>query len=220
MLDSSLIESQNAYRRMFSLEEKVDNYVSEEKLIDNENWEEHYVRKGDPSKSTYYIFRMKFWPGLMAALGHTATRIKYALSKGWIPVVDMQNYPSSYLAPDKFGKENAWEYYFEQPLRVGLEEAYNGENIILSSEQRPLGLPFGLPVWYSTNKALYSEWKTLVKLGLLKVKPEITEEVLKIRDKLFPPKKRILGAHLRGTDYLSLKPRGHSIPPPPNMQSK
>ena len=26
----------------------------------------------------------------------------------------------------KVGKENVWEYYFEQPFNIGIEEAYKG----------------------------------------------------------------------------------------------
>ena len=213
MLDSELIETQNAYRRPLNLEEKIDNYMPEEKLIDKENLEEHYVRKGDPSKPTYYIIRRKSWPGLFATVTMVIAHIRYAVTNNWIPVVDMQNYPSGYLAPEKFGKENAWEYYFEQPRRIGLEEAYNGENIILSAQECPIAQPWGL---LYMKEDILSEWRMFVKLGFLKIKSEITEEVMTIRDKLFPPK--ILGAHLRGTDYLN-RPARHMIPPPQSMLS-
>ena len=180
-------------------------------MTDND-WSEHYIKRGDPSKPTYYIIRRKWYPGLFATVGFVASNVRYAIPKGWIPVVDMQNYPSMYLAPEKRGKENAWEYYFEQPMRVGLAETQNGENIILSDEKEPIPLPFGMIARYE-HKAAFAEWKILVKDGLLKIKPEITEEALAIRDKLFSPKERVLGAHLRGTDFL-VKPYRHPIPPP------
>ncbi len=183
------------------------------KLIDRENWEEHYVKQGDPSKPTYYIIRRKgVWPGLFATFSLVAGAVKYAITKGWIPVVDMQNYPSAYLPPEKLGKENAWEYYFEQPMGIGLEEAQNGDNIILSNEFK-MPIPWRMIFHWGSRKDILAEWKILVTRGFLKIKPEITEEVLAIRDKLFPPKERILGVHLRGTDYLT-RPHGHMIPPP------
>lgn len=102
------------------------------------DWSEHYIKRGDPSKPTYYIIRRKLTDvGLFSNFIVFAGHIRYALTKGWLPVVDMQNYPNAYLAPEKFGKENAWEYYFEQPLRIGLEQAYNGENVILSNGGPP-----------------------------------------------------------------------------------
>ena len=181
-------------------------------LTDND-WSEHYIKRGDPAKPTYYIIRRKSYPGLFATFVIVLARVKYAMTKGWIPVVDMQNYPSSYLAPEKFGKENAWEYYFEQPMGICLEEAQNGENVILGGEKDPMPLPFGMIARYEYNKAAFAEWQMLVKDGVMKIKPEITEEALAIHNKLFPPKERVLGAHLRGTDFLD-KPHGHPIPPP------
>lgn len=98
------------------------------------NWDEHYIKRGDPTKPTYYVIRRRYeGTGLFARYIHYAGHIRRALSKGWLPVVDMQNYPNPYLSPEKFGKENSWEYYFEQPLRIGLEQAYGGENVILSA---------------------------------------------------------------------------------------
>ena len=180
-----------------------------ESLIDND-WSEHYVKRGDPSKPTYYIIRFRNCPGLFATFVIAVAHIKYAITKNWIPVIDMQNYPSNYLAPEKLGKENAWEYYFEQPMRIGLEQAYDGENVILKGDKHPIPLPWGM---MAMKKDKLEEWRMFVKRGLLKIKPQIEEEISAIRDKLFPPKERILGVHLRGTDYLA-KPYGHPIPPP------
>ncbi|MBR0290229.1 MAG: hypothetical protein IJQ82_14740, partial [Selenomonadaceae bacterium] len=98
----------------------------------DKNSEEHYIKKGDPDKPTNSIIRrLPDTTGLLARYRMVMGHVRYALSKGWLPVVDMQNYANPYLAPEKLGKENSWEYYFEQPLRIGLEEAYNGENVVL-----------------------------------------------------------------------------------------
>ena len=53
----------------------------------------------------------------------------------------------------------------------------------------------------------------LVKLGLLKVKPALMEEISALRQKLFVPTDRVLGVYLRSTDYVSLRPHNHAIPP-------
>lgn len=50
----------------------------------------------------------------------------------------------------------------------------------------------------------------LVKLGLLKIKPALMEEILAVHEKLFAPTDRVLGVRLRGTDYF-LKPTSHPI---------
>ncbi len=180
------------------------------------NWSEHYIKRGDPTKPTYYIIRRRAkTTGLLGRYALYAGRIWYALSNGWIPVIDMQNYPSPYLAPEKLGKENAWEYYFEQPLRIGLEQAYSGENVILSDTEDRLPRPSTSMQYYENKGGILTEWRMLRKLGLLKIKPAIYKDIAATREKLFSPKDRVLGVYLRGTDYISKRPHNHPIPPPP-----
>ena len=182
-------------------------------MFDND-FSEHYIRRGDPSKPTYYIIRREYSDtGLFARYKIIGEHIRYALTNGWLPVVDMQNYPNAYLAPEKLGKENAWEYYFEQPLRIGLEEAYRGENIILSAEEVEPRLWESMALLENCNNVL-TEWRMLRKFGLLKVKDSLMAEIAAVREKLFAPNDRLLGVHLRGTDYTGLKPFGHCIQPP------
>jgi len=183
-------------------------------LIDIENEKEHYVKRGDPTKPTYYIIRRILEStGLFARYKIFGEHIRYALSNGWLPVIDMQNYPNPYLAPEKLGKENSWEYYFEQPLRIGVEQAYSGENIILSGVEAFPQLYEAMCLLENQNNML-TEWRMLVKFGLLKVKPTIYDEIINVRKKLFAPNDRVLGVLLRGTDYLDKKPKWHPIPPP------
>ena len=171
------------------------------------NWNEHYLKRG----KTYYIIRLPDYKnGLILIYCVIAGHIAYALSKGWIPVVDMQNYPNIYLEPELLGKENSWEYYFCQPLGVGLDEAYAGDNIILSSKD--------IAQWPGTRVfndiAFLIEWRTLVKLGFLKIKPEMYEDIMKEFQSLFKNEDRVLGVKLRGTDFIALKPAHHPVQPP------
>ena len=187
----------------------------DEKLIDRENWNEHYIKRGDPSKPTYYIIRRSAkLNGLFELYKMAAGHIRYALPKGWLPVVDMQNYLNPYLEPEKLGKENSWEYYFEQPLRIGVEQAYDGENVVLGMGASPIQHP-GISMAFNENKDnILTKWRMLVELGLLKVKPALMEEISAVRQKLFSPNDRVLGVLMRGTDYIANRPQGHAIPPP------
>ena len=213
MLDTWLIKAENAYRSSLNLKEEETSMI-DEKLIDTKDWEEHYVRKGDPNKPTYYIIRRRisndnFFSNFIVCVGH----IRYALSNDWIPVVDMQNYPNALLEPKKLGKENAWEYFFEQPLRIGLEQAYNGENIILSKDGQGI-LDYTRTPTYDNKNVELAQWRLLVKKGLIKIKPEIMEEIITTQAKLFTPTDRVLSVRLRDTDHFANKPRGVPIPPP------
>ena len=182
-------------------------------MIDTD-WSEHYIKRGDPTKPTYYIIRRTGTCGLFYHYNMIMGHIRYALTKDFLPVVDMQNYPNAYLAPEKLGKENSWEYYFEQPLRINLEDAYNGENVILNDIKKTF---FSSPhdkFFYEHHNNILTEWRMLVKLGLLKVKTARMEEIATVRQKLFAPNDRVLGVLLRGTDYVAIRPKWHPIPPP------
>ena len=179
------------------------------------DWSEHYIKRGDPTKPTYYIIRRNATlNGLFELYKIFAGHICRALWRGWLPVVDMQNYPNLYLPPEKFGKENSWEYYFEQPLRIGLEQAYGGENVILSIGTSKIEHPDTSMSFYENKNNNLTEWRMLVKWGLLKIKPALLQEIYAVRQKLFAPNDRVLAVLLRGTDYIAGRPKGHTIPPP------
>ena len=169
-------------------------------------------RGGSP---TYYIIRradnaVGIFSNYIVFAGH----IYYALNKGYIPVIDMQNYPNTALAPKLLGKENAWEYYFCQPFNISLEEAYNGDNVILSSGGVIMPWPYNNVEIFNTQGKFLAQWQMLVKLGLLRVQPKLYEEIMKLRKNLFAPEDRVLGVLLRGTDYVARRPAGHPIQPP------
>ena len=178
------------------------------------DWSEHYIKRGDPKKPTYYIIRRKEPDcGILSNFIVFAGHIRYALSRGWFPVIDLQNYPNNTLAPEKLGKENSWEYFFEQPLRIGLEQAYAGENVILNQNYIMMP-PWAKIKFYNPKNIVMAEWRMLVKLGLLKMKPALMQEIIAVRQKLFAPNDRVLGVYLRGTDYAARRPHEHPIPPP------
>lgn len=173
-----------------------------------------YKKKGG-GKPTYYIIRRRdntvgIFSNYIVFAGH----IRYALTKGYIPVIDMQNYPNTLLAPELLGKENSWEYYFSQPFNVSLEEAYNGDNVILSNGEVNIPFPYATNELFKTQNRFLIEWQMLVKLGLLRVQPKLYEEIMELRKKLFTPEDRVLGVHLRGTDYVARRPFDHPIQPP------
>ncbi len=180
----------------------------------DKNPEEHYIQKGDPGKPTYYIIRrMNEFTDISTMYRLVMGHVRYALSKGWLPVVDMQNYPSPYLSPEKLGKENAWEYFFEQPFRVNLDRAYNAENVVLSDGDCVKPYPdYSMKLLQKKNDDMV-EWRMLVKLGLLKMKPKLTKEIESLQEEIFLPEEITLGVLLCGTDS-NKKAKGQPIPPP------
>ena len=174
-----------------------------------------YGGGGGGDNHTYYIIRRKDTTvGLFSNYIVFAGHIRYALSKGYLPVIDMQNYPNAYIEPELLGKENSWERFFCQPLGIGLEEAYNGDNVILSSGDPIAPRPNDGINFFENRNNILTEWRMLVKLGLLRIQPKLYEEILSLRQKLFAPNDRMLGVLLRGTDYAAQRPYRHPIQPP------
>lgn len=91
----------------------------------------------NPDKQIYIIRIRKETMGLMGYYMSVLGHIRYALSKGYISVVDMQNYKNTYLKKEEVGRINAWEYYFNQPANISLGEAYKSKNVIISRLEPP-----------------------------------------------------------------------------------
>ena len=127
----------------------------------------------------------------------------------------MQNYPNIYLKPELLGKENPWEYYFCQPFGISLEQAYSGENVLLSTGSELSPFPDLSMNFFEKNDVSLTEWRMFVKLGLLKLKPELEKEINDLYKTLFSSEDRVLGVHLRGTDYMTMRPFNHPIQPSP-----
>ena len=169
----------------------------------------HFLKR----KIYYIIRRLNTSVGLFSNYIVFAGQIKYALQNGWIPVIDMKNYPNNYLDPVLLGKVNSWEYYFCQPIGgITLEEAYNSDNVILSSDTVP-DFPNASMSFYNNENNILDNWRAIVKLGLLRLQPIIQEEISIIYNRLFSKNDKILGVYMRGTDYINLKPAYHPIPP-------
>lgn len=179
-------------------------------------WEEHKARYGkeNQDKTFYVIRRRDLYCGLFSLFLTNLVRIDEAVKKGYIPVVDMQNDFNIYLAEDKIGKENAWEYFFKQPAGYSLKDISNSRNVIIGSGAVPVMFPY-LDVKFlmgETGELQY--WRNLTRKYIVlsdKAKQFIDDEY----DRLFDKGDKVLGVKCRGTDYAKGKPKNHPIQPTP-----
>ncbi len=93
---------------------------------------------------TFYVIRSE-WPqswGIATTACIVLNNIKYAVERGWIPVVDYRHcYLPGIQDEEKQGSENAWDYYFEQPVPgYSLEDVYQSRHVILAPDK---GQPYG-----------------------------------------------------------------------------
>lgn len=122
-----------------------------------------------------------------------AANTVYAEKHGFIPVVDLCNYPNNYLEPGEEGKINAWEKFFYQPGGYSVQDIKCAKNILWAAKPR-------LDIH-------------LESLDFLKVRKELQEETEYYCKNLFEKEKKYLGVLFRGTDYANRKPFRHFIQP-------
>lgn len=167
--------------------------------------------KMHPDRTFYVIRDPHRKAGLFAVHSFVVGHIKAARERGLIPIVDMQHYPNYYYTDQEtIGRVNWWEYCFEQPAPYSLEEVYHSKNVILCH-----GLYDG-----QLSEILEPD-KILQNHEIVSNDMKLSAQAQKVCEtewsKLTKNKKRILGVKCRGTDYLGLKPFGHSVLPSVQM---
>lgn len=179
-------------------------------FVTKRKWGERKVCYGkeNPDKVFFVIRRNTPTTGLFSFVTIHLGWIRYAIEKGYIPVVDMCNTRNTYLTDEEVGKKNAWEFYFEQPCGYGLEDVSRSKNVILSS----IGTPPSYPGHdMAQSQQACNMWKQFAQKYLI-VKPELREKLKNLYTQMFEDK-RVLGVLCRGTDYKNLKPSKHPIQP-------
>ena len=137
-----------------------------------------------------------------------------ALERNMIPIIDMENYKTSYSEDCLINNtNNAWEYYFTQPWSYPLSEVYESKNVLLTGRYPPNNT-----VIDSLLAGLYTDIETIKQVNAVIEKymrfNAITEAYI---DKhvlsVLAGKRNVLGVSSRGTDYVKFRPKGHSIQP-------
>lgn len=187
-------------------DEAVKPFFNNEKLINEINNIDKIC--SSKSKIFYLIARQPGTIGLFSYVYTSLGHIAYALAKGYIPVIDMQNYPNTYLESSKLGVENSWEYYFKQPYGYNISDLKN-QRIIRSSLTV---YPVLDTTEYTGKNEDFLFWSTLYQKFI--VLNENTEQYINEEyTRLIKPDMRVLGVLCRGTDYTSKKPPMHPIQP-------
>lgn len=157
----------------------------------------------------FYIIRPTIAIGLAACIGRTLAEYAYAKDRGWIPIVDMQNYPNMYLSKEKLYKVNAWEYFFNQISNYSLAEVYSSKHVVFGDVRKARSQK----EWSEGNvKHKNKLWNEVLSNNISEI---VKEELNKETQRLFKNKqnKKIAGVLIRGTDYVSLQPDNHPIQP-------
>lgn len=180
----------------------------------NEFWKEHRECHGrlNPDKTFFIVRRTNTYSGLLSLMMTHLMRIDEAVKRGCIPVVDMQNNFNVYLSEDRIGKENAWEYYFEQPMGYNLQDIRKSKNILYGSGDVPEAFPYNDVRFASGESGELQYWRELAH-KYIRLNHKTEQYVQNLEKQLFAPGDRVVGVKCRGTDYLRAKPEGHPRQP-------
>lgn len=178
-------------------------------------FEKHFGIR-DFTNSQYLIIKRecKSAPlGLMAYYITNLAWIEYAVRNHIIPVIDMKNYYNAFHRDGEVGKINTWEYFFEQPALISLEEALESGKARYVWNDIPEYQP-NESLDFLMNSEIVEYYREVAAKYIL-FKPEIQKELKAENERILDPAKnrRILGVLARGTDYVSLKPDYHPIQP-------
>lgn len=178
-------------------------------------WRERKISYGNDNKDKifYVVRRANAKVGLFSLVLTNLGYIKYALDRGYIPVVDMQNY-GQFFQGGNADTQNMWEYYFEQPCGYSVEHISKSKSVILGN-----GIISG-EITYPSDELAYddkklSHWKTVAR-DYLMIKDDIVKEANILAKDLFRGN-RILGVLARGTDYINARPLNHPVQPMPEQ---
>ncbi len=147
---------------------------------------------------TFYIINRKIpGGGLFSNVTFVLNQLKMSVNKDFIPVIDMQNFPIIYNDLKSInGSKNSWEYYFDQPTKYSLEDAYSSKRVIFSDNE------------FKIDNARLKNWvleldspEFLDVKHYLKPNKRYSDEANNFFNKTFSSSDKVLGVHFRGTNY-------------------
>lgn len=163
--------------------------------------------KLNADKEIYIIRCPQEKMGLFGVFNYVVHHLKLAEKNGLVPVIDWQYYPNSSMLEDSLvGKENVWDYFWEQPGRISLDEAYHSKNVTMSSGA---GMSDGFVEIH--NPELIAKTHRLVD-QYVKLNQQTAQYVEQEYLRLDMKDSKVLGVRCRGTDF-KLSPKFHAIVP-------
>ncbi len=176
----------------------------------DKKWYIEHVEKEIVQNPTYYVIRRIEKVGLFSYVQTTLGQIAYALQNNMVPVVDMKNYPNTYLEDAEVGIKNAWELFFNPICSKSLDDILENEKYVLSEDSN-IDLRYTPRLNGIYQKRAYWFWSEMYRKYVV-----FNKEVQQYCDKeyndiLKDNVDKTLGVLVRGTDYKFAK--GHAIQP-------
>lgn len=154
------------------------------------------INCGDLNKEKiFYIIQRYGGEGaLFSDVTYVVNHLKVADDYGFIPIVDMENFPRWYNEKKIIKKTfNSWNYYFKPVSEYSLDEVYKSKNILLTLSKFYSDIDFKYQI--QDSKRLIQIYEKYIKIDT-KIK-----RIVEILEKKLFQQKKILGVHFRGTSY-------------------
>ena len=145
---------------------------------------------------------------------HLGCIIKF-LDEGFIPIIEVESFPNVFNGYNESSTiENPWEMLFNQPCGYTYKQIKNDEKLKKRIKYLECECNDNMPSEKEIykNKTLINQYHNIAN-KYMSVKREILNEANMIWEQLFKNSKNVLGVLVRGTDYTTIKPLEHSIPP-------
>ena len=131
------------------------------------------------------------------------------LKHGYIPILEVGSF-SNVFTGRFHGENNPWEELFYQPCNFTFSEVVKKKDVKIFDCECVDDMPDEKTIY---SKPIMLDYHHQIQQKYMGIKNEILKEVKIIWKNLFNNSKNILGILMRGTDYTSIKPWGHSKPP-------
>lgn len=147
--------------------------------------------------------------GLFCYFNQTLGGIAYAERRNMIPVIDIRTNINSLLYENEKGRVNAWEYYFEQPSGITLDETLSMNDAVIKNAHENIS-PSQSADFFMNDWGQLDYWKKICR-KYIRLSPAAIEKFEAMKAKY--EGRKILGVIVRGTDFVTTRPSGHPIPP-------
>lgn len=151
-----------------------------------------------------------FFSNYMWVMGH----VVLARKLGYIPVVDMKNYPTLYseIVPVN-GIDNAWNYYFEDIDTITLDEAYQSRHYVVGRDKylQKYAEKYSQVKYRFPTQKMIDYYGPIIDKNI-RIRVELEEEYNLAWKKRTNSLDHVLGIHIRGTDMKNNL--GHPMPAP------
>lgn len=162
----------------------------------------------------YVIRRRPPGGGLFSNVNHVLQGIEYSLIHGLRPVVDMENYWTTYSQKREFhGSNNAWNYFFDPVSEVELNGLRSFQRIRYSRGDRinSNSILSDRSLSFISNPEVVEAYGAMMN-RYIRVNTKTMSIVNSIKD-FIEWRPDTIGVFYRGTDYLKLEPKGHARQP-------